>query len=221
MHLAGYRVRLDRQLQLTHHKRYTLACLARSDFFGRAVPWTRLMLEKVIFQNDLNTRINNIISIPVGFVILAAPLAAICLGRSSGRSLSDDFRPAQSRVPGLSAPQKRPAVRAQRRRDDLVRLHLERRRCFGSLAGYLLDRAKIHKPAHAGVQRVLLDRRSTSKNPHFLLIGRRGQCSPNNPSSDLAADRTVEHLPQNPMVVDYGDRSASRPRESRTATISS
>ncbi len=77
MHLAGYRVMLDRQLQLTHHKRYTLASLTRSDFFGRAVPWTRLMLEKRIFQNDLNTRINNIASLPVSFLILAAPLALI------------------------------------------------------------------------------------------------------------------------------------------------
>jgi glycosyltransferase involved in cell wall biosynthesis len=77
MHLAGYRVLLDRQLQLTHHKRYTLASLARSDFFGRAVPWTRLMLEKRIFQNDLNTRVNNIVSVPVSLAILAAPVALL------------------------------------------------------------------------------------------------------------------------------------------------
>jgi hypothetical protein len=75
MHLAGYRVILDRELQFTHYKRYTLSSLVRSDFFGRAVPWTRLMLEKRIFQNDLNTRISNIASIPVSFVILAAPLS--------------------------------------------------------------------------------------------------------------------------------------------------
>jgi glycosyltransferase involved in cell wall biosynthesis len=77
MYLAGYPTLLDRQLQFTHHKRYTLASLARSDFFGRAVPWTRLMLEKRIFQNDLNTRTNNIVSIPVSFLILAAPLSLV------------------------------------------------------------------------------------------------------------------------------------------------
>jgi glycosyltransferase involved in cell wall biosynthesis len=79
MHLAGYRVMLDRQLQLTHHKRYTLASLVRSDFFGRAIPWTRLMLEKRVFQNDLNTRINNIVSIPVAFLILATPFALVSM----------------------------------------------------------------------------------------------------------------------------------------------
>lgn len=75
MYRAGYRIFLDKQLQTTHCKRYTLASLVRSDFFGRAVPWTRLMLEKRIFQNDLNTRANNILSIPVSMLILAAPLA--------------------------------------------------------------------------------------------------------------------------------------------------
>ena len=74
MHQAGYHVLLDRELQFTHYKRYTLASLVRSDFFGRAVPWTRLMLEKRVFQNDLNTRINNIVSVPVSLTIFAAPL---------------------------------------------------------------------------------------------------------------------------------------------------
>jgi len=77
MHRAGYRVMLDRQLQVTHLKRYTLASLVRSDFFGRAVPWTRLMLEKRVFQNDLNTRLNNIVSVPISMVILAAPFALV------------------------------------------------------------------------------------------------------------------------------------------------
>jgi glycosyltransferase involved in cell wall biosynthesis len=75
MHRAGYQVMLDRRLQVTHLKSYTLASMVRSDFFGRAVPWTRLMLEKRIFQNDLNTRLNNLISVPVSVLILAAPLS--------------------------------------------------------------------------------------------------------------------------------------------------
>lgn len=77
MHRAGYRVLLDRELQMTHSKRYTLASLIRSDVVGRAIPWTRLMLEKRIFQNDLNTRVSNVLSIPVSFAILAAPLALV------------------------------------------------------------------------------------------------------------------------------------------------
>ena len=75
MYRAGHRIFLDKQLLMTHLKRYTFGSLIRSDFFGRAVPWTRLMLEKRIFQNDLNTKVNNIFSIPVSMLILAAPLA--------------------------------------------------------------------------------------------------------------------------------------------------
>jgi glycosyltransferase involved in cell wall biosynthesis len=75
MNRSGYRVLLDKQLQTTHCKRYTFASLTRSDFFGRAIPWTLLMLEQRTFQNDLNTRTNNLLSIPVSAVILAAPLS--------------------------------------------------------------------------------------------------------------------------------------------------
>jgi glycosyltransferase involved in cell wall biosynthesis len=77
MHRAGYRILLDRQLQFTHYKRYTLASLIRSDFFGRAVPWTRLMLENRTYQNDLNTKVSNVASVPVSMLILTTPLALL------------------------------------------------------------------------------------------------------------------------------------------------
>jgi glycosyltransferase involved in cell wall biosynthesis len=52
---AGFRVRLDRDLQVTHAKRYSFAGLVHSDVVHRAIPWTRLMLRERIFQRDLNT----------------------------------------------------------------------------------------------------------------------------------------------------------------------
>lgn len=70
---AGYRIRLSKPLQMIHLKRYTLAALIRSDIFGRAVPWTRLMLERRIYRNDLNTRTANLLSVPVAFLLLAIP----------------------------------------------------------------------------------------------------------------------------------------------------
>ncbi len=77
MHQMGYRVMLDRDLQGMHRKRYTLISMVRSDFVARAIPWTRLMLEKRIFQNDLNTKVSNVLSIPVSLSILLAPLAFV------------------------------------------------------------------------------------------------------------------------------------------------
>ena len=75
MHAAGHRVLLDKQLQMTHCKRYTLASLVRSDFYGRAIPWTTLMLEKRVYNNDMNTRITNVLSVPISALLLASPLA--------------------------------------------------------------------------------------------------------------------------------------------------
>ena len=72
---AGHRIWLNRELQLTHWKYLTVAGLIRSDLFERAVPWTRIMLDKRVFQNDLNTRVHHVLSVPVSFLILASSIA--------------------------------------------------------------------------------------------------------------------------------------------------
>jgi GT2 family glycosyltransferase len=51
---AGYRILLDKALQCTHLKRWTLRSMVRADVLYRAVPWTRLMLEVDAMPNDLN-----------------------------------------------------------------------------------------------------------------------------------------------------------------------
>jgi cellulose synthase/poly-beta-1,6-N-acetylglucosamine synthase-like glycosyltransferase len=73
MNREGLRVRLCKDLQMTHCKRYTLASLVRSDLFRRTLPWTRLMLETGMVRNDLNTRWNNVLSVPVAFLLLITP----------------------------------------------------------------------------------------------------------------------------------------------------
>jgi hypothetical protein len=71
LHRAGHRIRLNKELQVTHLKRYTLAGLIRSDVIGRAIPWTRIMLDSRLIRNDLNTRAHNVASVPVSFLLLA------------------------------------------------------------------------------------------------------------------------------------------------------
>jgi GT2 family glycosyltransferase len=51
---AGYHLVVDRQLQVTHHKRWTALSLFRSDFFRRALPWSALVLRSGKLENDLN-----------------------------------------------------------------------------------------------------------------------------------------------------------------------
>jgi GT2 family glycosyltransferase len=73
MSRVGLRVRLCRNLQMTHCKQYTVGSLIRSDLFGRAIPWTRLILDTGIVRNDLNTQWNNVLSVPVAFLLLVSP----------------------------------------------------------------------------------------------------------------------------------------------------
>lgn len=67
---AGYEIQLHPEIQLTHLKVYSLSSLIRSDVFMRAIPWTRLMLEKRRFHNDLNLRTANVLSTPVTWLLI-------------------------------------------------------------------------------------------------------------------------------------------------------
>jgi GT2 family glycosyltransferase len=53
----GFVVVLERELQVKHLKRWTLASLLRADVWQRAIPWSRLILESRGMINDLNLRV--------------------------------------------------------------------------------------------------------------------------------------------------------------------
>lgn len=53
---AGHRILLDKALQGTHLKRWTLRSAIRTDIRCRAVPWARLMLESKHAPDDLNLK---------------------------------------------------------------------------------------------------------------------------------------------------------------------
>jgi glycosyltransferase involved in cell wall biosynthesis len=90
LHLRGHRILLFKELQMAHCKHYTLRSLIRSDLVGRAIPWTKLMLETRVVRRDLNLQWHNLLSVPVAYLILISPallrhgqlhllLAALCL----------------------------------------------------------------------------------------------------------------------------------------------
>ena len=53
---AGHRIRLDRELQGTHLKRWTFGAMLHTDVTRRALPWARLILETGHAPGDLNLR---------------------------------------------------------------------------------------------------------------------------------------------------------------------
>src|SRR4029453_12377450 len=94
---AHHRIRLDRTLQGTHLKRWTLGSMIRTDALYRAAPWARLMRRDGAPPSDLNLRTDQrlsvalavaaVVSLPLGLVdpTLLAP-AMLC--RAGGAALN-------------------------------------------------------------------------------------------------------------------------------------
>jgi hypothetical protein len=78
MSREGYRIFLDKKLQVTHLKEWRLKSLIRTDIFSRAVPWTRLILESQGMINDLNLQKSQKISaVLLLLAILTLPLSIL------------------------------------------------------------------------------------------------------------------------------------------------
>ena len=72
---AGHRIRLLKDLQVKHLKRWDAASLLRADFLDRALPWTELILTRGGLVNDLNLTVSSRVSVGLAWA-LAASLAA-------------------------------------------------------------------------------------------------------------------------------------------------
>ena len=62
MRRVGYRILLDKELQVKHLKQWRFVSLLRADIFYRAIPWTKLILESQQVVNDLNIQTSDRIS---------------------------------------------------------------------------------------------------------------------------------------------------------------
>jgi hypothetical protein len=79
LRLAAHgRTRLDPEIQVTHLKAWTLRSVVETDVFARALPWSRLILERGPIPTSLNTRPSQRLAAvlaPLVFLsLLAAPL---------------------------------------------------------------------------------------------------------------------------------------------------
>jgi len=73
---AGYRIHLCKTLQVKHLKRWSIISLLTSDFFQRALPWTKLIIRDHAFINDLNLRSSSRVSIILIYGLLATVIGA-------------------------------------------------------------------------------------------------------------------------------------------------
>lgn len=80
---AGHALRLDREIQCTHLKRWTLLSLIRTDVCCRAVPWARLNRIHGVSPDDLNIKPSQKLSVALTMLALAlialGPLWPGCL----------------------------------------------------------------------------------------------------------------------------------------------
>ena len=67
---AGYRIKLDKQLQVTHLKKWTVVSFVKTDILYRALPWSRLILERNSIPNDLNLKWDQRVCFPLVVLIL-------------------------------------------------------------------------------------------------------------------------------------------------------
>lgn len=75
---AGHRILLDKQLYVTHLKRWSLALFLKTDLLYRAIPWSRLILERRPSLDHLNLKLGQRASVALALIASAAiPLALV------------------------------------------------------------------------------------------------------------------------------------------------
>lgn len=71
---AGQRILLDREIQAKHLKRWGIRSHLRTEIFCRAVPWSRLIVEKQVLINDMNLKTSDRLSaVLVGLFAITLP----------------------------------------------------------------------------------------------------------------------------------------------------
>jgi GT2 family glycosyltransferase len=66
---AGHRIRMVKDLQVQHLKRWTFGGMVATDLFRRAIPWTEVMLGRGGLINDLNVKTGDRISVVAAYLI--------------------------------------------------------------------------------------------------------------------------------------------------------
>ncbi len=89
---AGYAIRLVKDLQVKHLKRWEAGSMIKTDIFSRALPWTALLLERRQLPNDLNldtaSRLSTAAVFALAGALAGAPRRPALLGPAGGAALA-------------------------------------------------------------------------------------------------------------------------------------
>ena len=67
---AGCKILLDREILVTHLKKWTFWGLVKTDIMDRGIPWTELTLRDHHMPNDLNLQVSQRISVALVFILV-------------------------------------------------------------------------------------------------------------------------------------------------------
>lgn len=73
----GYRIRIDKTLQGTHLKRWSLRSMIATDFIIRGVPWTGLLLERRTAPDDFSLAWRHRLSVVLAWLVLLGLVLSI------------------------------------------------------------------------------------------------------------------------------------------------
>lgn len=73
---AGHRIRLRKDIQVKHLKRWSAATMLKTDLFSRSLPWTELILRSRRLDDDLNVDRRSRLSVAAVFALPLTLLAA-------------------------------------------------------------------------------------------------------------------------------------------------
>lgn len=74
---AGHRIALEKQALCTHLKRWRLWNMVTTDVFRRGLPWTVLIFERGMLNNDLNLKVSQRLSIVCSYLLVIVGILAM------------------------------------------------------------------------------------------------------------------------------------------------
>jgi len=89
---AGYSLRLDKRMQVKHLKRWQPLAFIKTEFFYRALPWVRLILQRRCVSTNLNVTVRDAVSVCSIYLLLFFGWGAVFICGGTGPGAREAIR---------------------------------------------------------------------------------------------------------------------------------